>query len=114
MDVRKELPFFVDPAGQDPRVHIRFLNDAPVGNTPEGKVTIKRLGLCRRGLTGDRRTHLDTIQKSYNTLKLLEAHSHIPGIAALAKEEHAFIEDAMLPEAKFSSMVIDYVERHPL
>ena len=71
-------------------------------------------GLCRPGCTGDRRNHLNTIRTHYDTLKISEANSHIPDLAALAKKHRKFIEDAMLPEEKFSSMVIDYVERHPL
>ena len=113
-DVREEVPLLVDPVGQNPRNHIRFTDETPLGMTSEGKVTIKRLGLCRPVLTGDRRNHLNTIRNRYDSLKILGANSHIPDIATLAQKERKFIEDAMLPEEKFSSMVIDYVERHPL
>ena len=34
----KEIPFLVDPVGQDPREHIQFVNDAAIGKTQEGKV----------------------------------------------------------------------------
>ena len=102
-----EIPFLVDPVGQNPRDHIWFSGVVPMGITPKGKVTIIRLGLCRPGVTGDRRKHLDTIIKSYQVMKLSETHSDIPKFEAWAKEERKFIEDAMRPEAKFSSMVID-------
>ncbi len=113
-DVSQELPLFVDPVGQNPRDYIRFSDDTPVGITPEGKVTIIKLGLCRPGVTGDRRTHLDTIVKVYDGMKGLETRSGISGSEALAKDLRKFIEKAMRPESKFSSMVSDYVGLHPL
>lgn len=113
-DLNAEIPFFVDPVGENPRDHIRFSGAVPMGITPKGKVTIIRLGLCRPGVTGDRRKHLNTIIKSYQVMKLSETHSNIPEFEALAKELREFIEDAMRPESMFSSMVIDYVASHPL
>lgn len=109
-DIARERPLFVDPATQDPRAHIWFLDDTPEGITPQGRATIAGLGLCRVGLNGERRNRLNAIRNSLKTLALAREHS-IPELEALAQE---VISEAMRPDAKFSSMVIDYLERHPL
>jgi uncharacterized protein (TIGR02646 family) len=113
-DFTRERPWFVDPVRQDPREHIDFVDDAPRGLTLQGQKTIDGLGLCRAGLKGERRNWLDAIRKSYEVLKLARAHPEIPELWAMAEEEREFIRAAMRPDAKFSSMVIDYVNRHPL
>jgi hypothetical protein len=47
-------------------------------------------------------------------LDLAAEHPDIPKLQAKAKEARSFLSAAMLPNAEFSSMVIDYIARHGL
>ena len=109
-DVTKERPQLVDPAREDPRAHIHFLDDTPYGRTERGRVTIEGLGLTRARLKGERRDRLDKIRKLYDVLKLATEDRNF----SLAEEMRAEIWASTQAGAKFSSMVIDFVERHPL
>jgi len=107
-DVTRERPLFVDPAGQDPRDHIRFVDDLPAGITEQGRVTIKGTGLRRPGLESERRELLRHIDVRYDFLSLAAAYPDDRETQAKAMEAREFIEAAKRPEAEFSSMVIDY------
>lgn len=113
-DITLERPLLVDPVEQNPRDHIRFVEDNPVGITPLGQMSITVLGLRRETLKGDRRDHLDRIRKSYQALQLAIEHADIAELKAFAEEERDRIIGAMSLDAKFSAMVVDYVDQHPL
>ena len=56
-DLSKEAPLFLDPARDDPRKHIEFVDDVPRGrkNSKRGNATIDGLGLLRDQLQEARR-----------------------------------------------------------
>lgn len=107
-DVTRERPLLVDPVRQDPRDHIRFYDDLPTGITEQGSVTIKVIGLRRDALRQNRLSLLRLIDTFYAILQLPAEQPGNPQLQAMAR---TFIESAMQPDAKFSSMVSDYVVR---
>ncbi|HEY0367672.1 MAG TPA: hypothetical protein VGC73_14470 [Pyrinomonadaceae bacterium] len=109
-----ERPLLVDPVRQNPRDHIHFVDDNPVGDTPQGEVTIVVLGLRRDELKEYRRDLLDLIRTSYEALQLANEHSDIPELKAFAERGREFIMGAMNSASKFSAMVTDYVAQHPI
>lgn len=113
-DIENERPLFVDPAGEDPRIHIRFDGAVADGITPQGHMTVDGIGLNRAMLTEDRLTLLREIKLRYAFLVRAVAHRDDAELQALAREVRELIEAAKRPEAEFSSMVIDYVDCHPL
>jgi 5-methylcytosine-specific restriction endonuclease McrA len=110
-DIGNESPLFVDPVGEDPRIHIRFDCDAPEGLTPQGRMTIDGIGLRRESLKQDRLAKIAEIETLYAFLELAAENPGIAKLQAKAKEARERIEAAKQPEAEFSSMVRDYVER---
>ena len=113
-DVTRELPLFIDPVEEDPRIHIRFDGDTPEGHTPQGRMTIDGIGLRRESLKQDRLSKIAEIETLYDFLELAKENPGIAKLQAKAKEARELIEAAKRPEAEFSSTVIDYVDRHPL
>src|SRR5258706_9891547 len=111
-DITLERPLLIDPVELDPRDHIQFFDERPVGVTDEGRATIKVLDLSRVHLTEDRRGRLDEIVKSYDLLKLADAHSEIADFKLFAAEARDNILTATHPDSEISSMVIDYVACH--
>ncbi len=110
-DIGKERPLFVDPVGEDPRIHIRFDCDAPEGLTPQGRMTIDGIGLRRESLRQDRLAKIAEIETLSAFLELADENPGIAKLQAKAREARELIEAAKRPEAEFSSMVIDYVAR---
>lgn len=108
-DLAKEKPLFVDPVGQDPRDHIRFDGDLPIGITQQGRITIDGIGLRREQLKEDRLELLGHIARGLEIIRLAAAHSSIAELEALASEVREFINTRIRPQAEFSSMVRDYV-----
>lgn len=108
-DIGKENPLFVDPVGEDPRIHIQFDGDLPVGITEQGRVTIDGIGLRRTELTEDRLMKIDDINAR---LVILAEAAKYPGDAEIqvkAVGAREFIAAAKRPTAEFSSMMIDYL-----
>ena len=61
-----------------------------------------------------RRDHLNEIRRHFNNLRLAEANAGIPAFQKVAHDEREYIAAATQSNAKFSSMVLDYVSQHPL
>ena len=57
-ELNVERPLFVDPAGEDPRQHIRFRRAEVICATARGQGTIDGLGLGRSDLEEARRERL--------------------------------------------------------
>lgn len=108
-DLTREHPLFVDPAGQDPRDHIRFDGHTPKGLTRQGHVTVEGIGLRRAELTEARLKCLKDIRFRYAVLVRAAKYRDDAELQAMAKEALDVIEAAKRPDAEFSSMVIDYV-----
>ena len=108
-DVTKERALFIDPSRQNPRRHIRFENEVPIGWTRAGRITIKGIGLDSPQLMGYRR---DKIADVNSRLDFIEAAARLPDdaeIQAKATEFRQYVDTAKQPGAEFSSMMIDYL-----
>ena len=102
-DVTKERQRFVNPSEEDPRDHIRFVDDLPDAQTERGRHTIEGLGLRRSALREERLCLLRIVQTYVDIVQLTPA----PDIQDLQDDAAKFIEAARQPNAKFSSMVMD-------
>ena len=98
-DVEAERPFLVDPASEEPRLHIRFRGSACEPLTERGRKTIRVLGLYRRDLEEDRREWLAILNTHQLILRL---GGTIDG--ELVERARRFLENAIRPDAKYSSM----------
>ena len=107
-EVEKEHPHFIDPAKDDPRSHIRFDEDLPVGRTKEGRDSIEGLGLRRPELEVDRSILLGEIRTRAEILDLAASSLSWAGLQTAASKARKYIDEAKRPEAEFSSMVIDF------
>lgn len=128
-DISNESPIFINPAlasEDDPRKHIEFDNETPKGITPRGKKIIDLLGLRRDELFEARLEHLKEIKKQLKIIrkweKLLKLNqriddSEIRELLEEAREEGIeailFLENAIKPEAEFSSMTQDFLAQQP-
>lgn len=124
-NIDNEIPILINPASvteDDPRNHIRFVNETPEGKTQRGKKIIDCLGLRRDILLEDRLEHLKEIRKHLKNIehwrKLLKVSQKINDveIQELAREAEAdgiesiiFLREAMKVNAKFSSMSQDFL-----
>ena len=104
-DLKKERKRLVNPSEENPREHIRFEGDLPVPQTERGSHTIEELGLRRPALTEERLQLSQIIERHIDIVKAMSS----PDIEALQHEAARFVEQAMQPDAEFSSMVIDLV-----
>ncbi len=104
-----EAPMLIKPSGPiDPRDHIRFNLDVPVGLTENGTETIRITGLDREKLTLKRLTHLrlmDTLCDAWDVLRRLPE----AGAGDVAAKIGDKLRDATSPEAEFSSATLDLV-----
>ena len=100
-----EHPLLVDPGGaEDPRNHIGFHQEVPVGKTERGCVTIKTLYLRRPDLNEDRKKHLN-ILKSFRNIVSLSADD--PQLTQEAQKAQERLNSAVKACAIFSSMAQD-------
>ena len=58
-----ELPYFLHPGFEDPAIHLKFINDAPVALSPRGSKMIEIMELDR----------LELVENRNKTLQILEA-----------------------------------------
>ena len=109
-DLTRELERFVNPAAEDPRDHIRFVDDLPVARTERGRYTIEELGLRRSTLRDQRQDQIRGVEMAIYIVELVGA-MRSPDNKALKEAHEAcrFIERAQQPDAAFSSMVIDFL-----
>lgn len=101
-DVSLEQPMLIDPSSEDPRDHIRFNKHDPYGITDRGKYTVKLL-LDHPELTDARLERLQLLE-GYKAMLLLLGPAHT--MHALYTK---LLNDAVQPDAPFSSMAIDLV-----
>ena len=100
----------MNPSEENPRDHICFEDDAPIGKTNRGWRTIEGLGLGGPLLTDQRREWFDIVQRHIDMIKFPPT----PQTKALQDDARRFIEKHMKPDAQFSSMVIDLVAQRGL
>ena len=101
----KEVSLLINPAGRmDPRKHIKFVNEFPVGISEYGKKTIEACELDREGLNEERRIHLNEIKKSIDTI----IRGADPVGIKIAKKH---LKTSIKNNSKFSAMVVDFIAK---
>ena len=104
-----EHPFLVDPGGaEDPRDHIAFRREVPVGKTERGCATIKTLYLRRSDLDEARKERLAELECVRKTVKIFSPKSEDdPNALKLIQDAKDLLDSAVKACAKFSSMAQD-------
>ncbi|MCU1329123.1 MAG: hypothetical protein JWN34_4493 [Bryobacterales bacterium] len=112
MSFKDESPAILKPDGdEDPRQHIKFVEEEPVGQTDPGRETIKVLGLGSK-LHESRLTHLKRVRDARAwSIKLMESSDARAREFALKSMQ--FVEDAAKPDQPYSAMVADYLAANP-
>ncbi len=111
-DMRTEKSVLIDPSAEDPRKHIRFINEEIKGVTTRGKKNIDLLDLRNGQLDEARRTKFNSLKAMKNAADLM-INSGIPiatpELTAIINE----LKQSILPQAEFSSMAIDFLQGWP-
>jgi uncharacterized protein (TIGR02646 family) len=111
--VTREKPLIVDPAGaDDPRDHIRFRDEVPIGITKRGRVTVDVLQLDRLDLNDRRREKLNELIGLSEAVVALSGDPRLRA-QAIVKRAQQQLQAARQPEAIFSSMAQDYIASAP-
>jgi hypothetical protein len=106
-DVAYERPLILDPGGpDDPRDHIRFHQEVPLGITPRGQATVKFIRLDREALNERRRTRLSELQRLKEVIEVLHTDAK-PAAQTLAAKAATEPAAAVLPASVFSAMAQD-------
>ena len=108
-DLTTENPLLVDPSLVDPRTHIRFRLDAPYAISEQGRASIEVVRLDRSPLAEERRQSLDMLQRTLEVVRLSERQPANDELAALAARARGFLNKAVDPESRFSSMAADFL-----
>ena len=112
MRIEDERPGILKPDGdRDPRDHIAFRRDTPVGLTELGSKTIEVLRLDIEDES--RRTHLREIEKKRESSVNLMSADH-PVARHYAEVFRRDVEEAVRPDKQYSAMVAAYLEAYPL
>jgi hypothetical protein len=107
--VANEDPLILDPSGpRNPRLHIRFYHDVPVGVTEAGRRTIESLRLDREPLNKRRRRLIARLKDHRSTVQHL-ADDPRPDIVDKVTMARLELAEAVRPDAEFSSAAIDYL-----
>ncbi|MET3710782.1 hypothetical protein ABIC65_001484 [Sphingomonas trueperi] len=108
-DINYEEPLLLDPYGAaDPREHIQFRGEAPIGRSPHGQATIDILALDRTTLARDRLLHLRQLSRLYESVELLKDDPRPEAIAYIARVR-AQLAAAVGPAARFSAAAADHL-----
>jgi hypothetical protein len=113
MHIEDERPVILKPDGdEDPRDHITFHMEVPVGLTPLGRKTIEVLGLDSPAHEM-RLTHLARIREA-REISIGLMGSIDPTARHHAERFREFVEEAVRPEEPYSAMVAAYLAANPL
>jgi uncharacterized protein (TIGR02646 family) len=113
MPLEAETPSILKPDGdEDPRDHITFRMEEPVGLTEIGRKTIEvlRLDSPKHGL---RLKHLTEIIRARELAIDLMGNDN-PKLHQHAEKFRTFVERAVLPEMQYSAMAAAYLNANPL
>jgi uncharacterized protein (TIGR02646 family) len=110
-NIDDEDPLLLDPGGaKDPREHIRFNQDVPMGISAEGQTTIDRIKLDRDALCRSRRRHLKLLEALVDVIRLLRDDDRPDRVSAVRRARSSLL-DYLKPEAEFSSASQDYLDQ---
>ena len=105
--VAAEPNLILDPGGPvDPRDHIRFAADFPVGLTDRGRETIRALRLDREPLNKRRRTVINRLRGEQEIIRLGAGDTRPAAIARVRAASEA-LQNAVKPDAEFSAAAQD-------
>lgn len=108
-DIVHEEPLLLDPYGTvDPREHIQFRGEAPIGKSPQGNATIEILALDRTTLARDRLLHLRQLSRLYESVELLKADPRPEAIDYVARVR-VQLAAAVEPAARYSAAAADHL-----
>jgi len=106
-NLASEQPLLLNPAGpDDPRNHIHFHREIPVGVTSKGRRTIEILKLDRPALNEERlviANRLNMLRK----IVAIQQGNPTPRWASIVAEAQTEIDNSIRPEAVFSAMAQD-------
>jgi uncharacterized protein (TIGR02646 family) len=124
-NIENEEPIFINPSKEDPREHIRFVDEVPIpyASSTRGQITIEYLGLLTNHILINKRIdHLKEVRKHLKNLarwrKLLilsqeTKNAEIEELAREAEEDGIeaviFLNNAKKNSAQFSSMTQDFL-----
>ena len=112
-DFVNETPLLIDPGKEDPREHIRFHSDEPIPyqGSKRGAVTIRVLNLRHPDLADARQRKISLMKSIILALEcLLDSGINDGNVTNLRN----ILLGAVLPEAEFSSMAIDYLSQQDI
>ena len=112
-DIVNETPLLIDPGKDYPREHIRFHSDEPrpYQGSKRGEVTIRILNLRHPELADARRRKISLLKSIILALEcLLDSGNNDSNVTNLRN----ILLEALLPEAEFSSMAIDYLSQQDI
>jgi len=105
-DVGEETPLLVDPGKEDPREFIEFHDELIKDLDDRGDQTIKICGLDRPDLDELRLVELGHIRTRQDVLECSSDYS-----SDTVRKAEDYLEDAVKPSAKFSSMAINFLSK---
>jgi uncharacterized protein (TIGR02646 family) len=100
-DLTAEEPMLIHPSDEEPSVLIGFREEIafPIDDHPRARATIDVLGLNRDAMAEHRRDHLTSFKRLRQALPLL------PPDSWEARDIRAWLAEATLPKAQYSSMI---------
>lgn len=107
-----EFPLFIDPASEDPGLHIRFRRAEVVHLTERGLKTIEGVGLRRSALEEARAETLAPMYDLYTVIEELRGEVPSSRIDSAVRILTGLLNRATRPEAPFSAMARDFQSSH--
>ncbi len=105
-DIGRETPLFIDPAAEDPSVHIGFREEYPyaVGGSARGVETVRALGLDRPELVERRRERLNRVRLLRRAADKLKRKRDQES-KDLAREIEAHLLETNTDAAEYAAMI---------
>ena len=100
--IESEQPLVINPAEEDPRMHIRFSGETPEPKTKKGRITIEILRL--RESDEDRKAKLNVLR----AVRIIAESTQLP--LDQVDEARQRLEDACHPNAEYSAMARDFLD----
>jgi hypothetical protein len=109
-NVALENPLILDPGGaKNPRDHIKFKLDVPMGTSDAGRTTVDQIKLDREALCTSRRRHFKLLDALLQIIALLRREVRPEYIRAV-REARSSLKDYVKPGAEFCAATEDYLE----
>jgi|HubBroStandDraft_6_1064221.scaffolds.fasta_scaffold242928_2 uncharacterized protein (TIGR02646 family) len=109
-NLARENPLILDPGGaKNPRDHIKFKLDVPMGISRAGRTTVDLIKLDREALCRSRRKHFKLLDALLEIIALLR-HENRPKYIRAVRKARSSLKDYLKPEAEFCAATEDYLE----